>query len=138
MNLPRTVVGVVQLAENPLDIIPGVVQRLLAREDGTTFGYGYGPDSSFMFGSEHGDVTVRPGQWVVRYSHGPAEVFDEAPCGCNNVGEPWSSELPCGGIERHSITYVKGEKVKKYTPPPWCEVHMQRWGHRRHCPIHRR
>ena len=69
----------VQVADNPLNIVPSEVVRLLSAEDGRTFGYGYGPGCSLMFGSEHGDVTVHPGQWVVRYDDGTIAVQDHKP-----------------------------------------------------------
>lgn len=70
---------VVHVAENPLDVVPSEVTRLLATEDGRTFGYGYGPGWSLMFGSENGDVTVLPGQWVIRHDDGTVTVQDNEP-----------------------------------------------------------
>lgn len=58
---------------------PGEVMRLLASEDGTTYGYGYGPGWSMIFGHEHGDVAVLPGQWVVRHDDGTVTVEDVEP-----------------------------------------------------------
>lgn len=51
---------------NGLDGRPGEVLTFLASNDGTTHGYGYGPGNSIDFGSEQGDVRVRPTQWIVR------------------------------------------------------------------------
>lgn len=64
---------------NPLDGVPSEIVRLLAREDGYTYGYGYGPGWSMMFGSEQGDITVLPRQWVIRHEHGSIEVAWESP-----------------------------------------------------------
>jgi hypothetical protein len=69
----------VQLAKNPMDIVPSEVMRLLATPEGKTFGYGYGPGWSLMFGSEHGDIQVEPGEWVVRHSNGAITVQAVAP-----------------------------------------------------------
>lgn len=63
----------------PLDGVPGPIVRLLAREDGYTYGYGYGPGWSMVFGSEMGDITIYPGQWVTRYPDGRIAVTEDAP-----------------------------------------------------------
>lgn len=63
---------------NPLNVIPGEVQLLLA-ENGKTFGYGYGPGWSMIFGHPSGEITVEVGQWVVRHDDGRIEVVDEKP-----------------------------------------------------------
>jgi hypothetical protein len=45
-------------------------------------------------------------------------------CDCFEPDTDWSPELPCGGI----ATSVNGGPMSE---PPWCEVHMKPWGHRR-------
>ena len=51
-----------------MDGIPGQIARLLESPSGKTFGYGYGPGWSMVFGTWIGeDITVLPGQWVVRH-----------------------------------------------------------------------
>jgi len=57
----------------------GPVVALLAEIDGRTYGFGWGPGSSVMFGSARGDVTVNSGQWVTRYPDGTITVTDERP-----------------------------------------------------------
>ncbi|MDF2990259.1 MAG: hypothetical protein K0S37_773 [Microbacterium sp.] len=69
----------VRLAPVMMDVVPSEVTRLLATADGKTFGYGWGPGSSIIFGSEHGDIQVEPGQWVVRADDGMITVQDEEP-----------------------------------------------------------
>lgn len=69
----------VQMAANPMEIVPSEIMRLLATAEGKTFGYGYGPGWSIVFGSEHGDVKVEPGQWVIRHDDGSISVQDAAP-----------------------------------------------------------
>lgn len=64
----------------PLNGRPGQVMRLLA-EGGKTFGYGYGPGWSMMFGTAHGDITVQPGQWVIRHHDGTITVQNDPPEG---------------------------------------------------------
>ena len=63
---------------NPLNVVPGEVQLLLA-EDGKTFGYGYGDGWSMIFGHPTGEITVEVGQWVVRHDDGRIEVLDDKP-----------------------------------------------------------
>lgn len=60
------------------DGIPSKVTRLLA-VDGMTWGYGYGPGWSMIFGSEQGDIVVQPGQWVVLHDDGRVTVEDSPP-----------------------------------------------------------
>lgn len=64
---------------NALDGVPGTVMRLLASEDGRTFGYGYGPGWSVIFGSEQGDIKLEPGQWVARLADGSITVTNHDP-----------------------------------------------------------
>lgn len=45
-------------------------------------------------------------------------------CTCFEPDTDWSPDLPCGGI----ATSVNGGPLSE---PPWCEVHMKPWGHRR-------
>lgn len=52
----------------------------------------------------------------------PRDVW--APCDCFEPDTDWSPELPCGGIGKS----VNGGPMSE---PPWCEVHMKPWGHRR-------
>lgn len=59
--------------------VPSEVMRLLASPEGKTFGYGYGPGWTMMFGSQHGDVAVNPGQWVVKDEDGSVTVVDAYP-----------------------------------------------------------
>jgi hypothetical protein len=59
--------------------IPSEIVRLLATEDGKTFGYGYGPGVSMVFGSERGSITVNAKQWVTRFSDGEIVVTDFQP-----------------------------------------------------------
>jgi hypothetical protein len=88
----------VKLAESPMEMAPGPVQRLLARKDGYTFGFGYGPGWSLIFGSEQGDIAVQPGQWVVRHDDGTITVQDEAPVACTCV-YAGGSPMPPPGTE---------------------------------------
>lgn len=60
---------------------PGPVVYFLASDDGKTYGYGWGPGASVMFGHEHGDVTVLAGQWVNKHEDGTFSVTDEKPEG---------------------------------------------------------
>ncbi|WP_146114743.1 MULTISPECIES: hypothetical protein [unclassified Microbacterium] len=53
--------------------------QLLLAEDGMTFGYGYGPGWSMIFGHPRGEITVEVGQWVVRHDDGRIEVLDDKP-----------------------------------------------------------
>lgn len=64
---------------NALDGIPSDITRLLATPDGRTHGYGYGPGDAMIFGSEHGDITVRPRQWVTRHDDGLVTITDHHP-----------------------------------------------------------
>lgn len=59
--------------------IPSEISDLLASADGKTRGYGHGPGASTMFGSELGDITVYPGQWVTKYANGDITVTDRKP-----------------------------------------------------------
>lgn len=59
--------------------VPSEVTNLLAGPDGSTFGYGYGPGWAMVFGSEQGDVSVEPGQWIVKHDDGSITVEDEEP-----------------------------------------------------------
>lgn len=59
---------------NPLEGRPGEVMRLLASEDGKTFGYGYGEGWSIVFGSEQGDIVVHPGSWITKHPDGSITV----------------------------------------------------------------
>lgn len=72
---------------NPGDGVPSEIVRLLARADGKTYGYGHGPGWSTVFGSEQGDITVLPGQWVIRHDDGRIEVTGTAPQGHSRAGE---------------------------------------------------
>lgn len=67
----------VTVADNPMDMVPSEVMRLLATKDGRTFGYGYGPGWSLIFGSEQGDISVNPGETVTRYDDGTIMVRRE-------------------------------------------------------------
>lgn len=58
-------------------------------------------------------VTLKPLEW--------------APCTCFEPDTDWAPEQPCGGI----ATSVNGGL---WSTPPWCEVHMKPWGHRRLTP----
>lgn len=64
---------------NPLDGMPENMARFLASADGKTRGYGHGPGWSMGFGTEHGHIYVRPGEWVVRHSDGRITVEDHDP-----------------------------------------------------------
>lgn len=64
---------------NPLDGIPAEVVRLLAADDGRTFGYGYGPGRAMIFRHEHGEVPLLPGQWIARDQDGTFTVTDDDP-----------------------------------------------------------
>lgn len=52
---------------------PSEIQSFLSSE-GTHYGYGYGPGSSMVFGTEHGDITVEFGQTIVKHSDGTFSV----------------------------------------------------------------
>lgn len=54
---------------------------------------------------------------------GPAAHADTR-CTCFEPDTDWAPDEPCGGI----ATSVNGGP---YSEPPWCEVHMKPWGHRR-------
>lgn len=65
---------------NPFDGVPNEMCRFLAGPDGKTFGYGYGPGWSMMFGTSTGeDVTLLPGQWVIRHDDGRITVQTGTP-----------------------------------------------------------
>lgn len=64
-----------------MDVIPQEVCLFLSTAEGKTFGYGYGPGASMIFGSEQGDVKLEIGQWLVRLSDGSVVVEDERPEG---------------------------------------------------------
>jgi len=53
----------------------------LAGLDGKTKGYGWGPGWSIDFYSDHGDISVRPRDWLVRLSNGSVVVEKERPEG---------------------------------------------------------
>lgn len=78
---PAPVSAAVQWAPsgNPLDGIPAEVVRLLAADDGRTFGYGYGPGRSMIFRHEHGEVSLLPGQWIARNQDSTFTVTDTDP-----------------------------------------------------------
>lgn len=59
---------------NPLAGSPGEISRFLADADGKSYGYGYGPGWSMVFGSSQGDISLEPGDWLVRYSDGSYSV----------------------------------------------------------------
>jgi hypothetical protein len=74
-----TVAQTYQFPTNAMEVRPGIISQLLAK-DGKTFGYGYGPGWSLMFGLDaRNDVTVYPGQWVTRYADDRVTVTDERP-----------------------------------------------------------
>lgn len=62
-----------------MDGVPSEVMRLLADEDGKTYGYGWGPGTSVGFGYKGGDVYVNAGQYVIRHDDGRIEVSDTRP-----------------------------------------------------------
>lgn len=59
---------------NPFEGRPGLVQKLLQSEDGTTYGYGYGSGWNLIFGSAQGDIEVPPGSWILKHEDGTIEV----------------------------------------------------------------
>jgi len=62
---------------NALDGQPDVVTQFLApKAGGFSWGYGYGPGQSMIFGSAEGEVEVLPKQWIRRYKSGRVEVLD--------------------------------------------------------------
>lgn len=61
---------------DPFSGRPAEVMRLLA-DEGKTYGYGYGPGWTMVFGSAQGGISVNPGQWIVRSSDGQITVRDE-------------------------------------------------------------
>lgn len=63
---------------NTLDGAPGPILQLLATNN-TTHGYAPGPDQSMTFGTEHGDIDLRPTQWVTRHPDGTITVTDTKP-----------------------------------------------------------
>lgn len=63
---------------NMLDGKPENMVRFLASAEGKTFGYGWGPGWSIMFGTEHGDITLLPGQWVIKNDDGTFTVSDNS------------------------------------------------------------
>ena len=65
-------------ADDPMSGVPSEIVRLLS-DNGRSYGYGYGPGISMMFGSAQGDITVHPGQWVVKHEDGRITVEDRAP-----------------------------------------------------------
>lgn len=65
--------------DGPMSGVPSAVTRFLASSDGTTYGYGYGPGWSTIFGSAQGDIPVESGQWVVRHPDGRISVEDADP-----------------------------------------------------------
>ena len=68
----------------------GGVVTLLAGPNGPTGGFSYGPGASLVFPHTHGNVTVLPGQWVLRQPDGTIEVVaqkPELPDGTNPTGE---------------------------------------------------
>jgi hypothetical protein len=78
---PALVSAAVQWAPsgNPLDGTPAEVVRLLAADDGRTFGYGYGPGRSMIFRHEHGEVSLLPRQWIARNQDSAFTVTDTDP-----------------------------------------------------------
>jgi hypothetical protein len=109
-------VKAVHVAPDPFDIVPSEVVRLLAAEDGRTFGYGYGPGWLLMFGSEHGDVTVRPGQWVIRHDDGTVTVQNEPP------EEPTYCGRVIGAVGTANDTCFRGMSCANLRVKPWTSV----------------
>lgn len=66
-------------SEDPRSGIPSIITRLLASPDGKTRGYGHGDGWSTVFGTEHGDLPVQPGQWVNKHADGTFSATDNRP-----------------------------------------------------------
>lgn len=64
--------------DNFLGVQPGLMLNFLS-DGGKNFGYGYGPGQSIVFGTKHGDIQVKPGQWVIKDNDGRVSVHDEKP-----------------------------------------------------------
>lgn len=57
-----------------LNWVPAPTLRFLADAEGNTRGWGWGPGVSVGFGTEHGDLYVLPGQWLVKHDDGTFSV----------------------------------------------------------------
>ncbi len=71
---------------NPLDVQPGTAVAFIAGESGRSQGYGYGDGWSILFGSSQGDISLSPGDWLVRLSNGVIAVEQERPEGAVVLG----------------------------------------------------
>lgn len=78
---PSDPIAAVQWAPsgNAMSGIPGEIVRFLASPEGKTFGYGYGDGWSVIFGSQDGDVVMKPKDWVVKHRDGSFTVQSEEP-----------------------------------------------------------
>lgn len=86
---------------NAFDGIPSEVVRLLATDDGKTFGYGYGEGRAMVFRHERGEVSVLPRQWVIRHDDGTVTVSDADPTSASEAGPAHA---------QHELDHLKSEQ----------------------------